>query len=63
MTANRILFAIVVIILALLVIAMLSLAAGTPDGSIGVANLLQLVIGVGIIVLIVRLLREGMHRR
>ena len=56
-------FAVVVIILALLVIAMLNLAAGTPDGSIGVANLLQLVIGVGIIVLIVRLVREGMQRR
>jgi len=63
MTGNRILFGVVVIILALLVIAMLSLAPGTPDGSIGVSTLLQTVIGAGVIVLIVRFIREGMQHR
>ena len=62
MTGNRILFFVVVAILVLLVGVMVSLAVGSPAGSEGLGVLVRTVVGLGVVLLIVRLGRDVFRR-
>ena len=54
MTANRLLFVAVLAVLVLLVVRMLILSTGTPDGPESLAAPVRGLIGVGLIVLLAR---------
>jgi hypothetical protein len=62
-SGNRILFAVVLAILALLVVAMLILSTGSSEGSEGLGVLFRTLIGIGVVVLIIRVAREALRRR
>ncbi len=62
MTANRILFGAILVVLVLLVVGMLVLATGTPDGPEGLSVLAQTLIGVGIVVLVIEAIRRLVRR-
>lgn len=62
-SGNRILFSIVVGILVLLVVAMLALSTGSPDQPEALGMLIRLLLGVGVLVLSVRILRNIARRR
>ena len=54
MTANRLLFVAVLAVLVLLVVGMLILSTGTPDGPAWLGVLVRGLIGVGVVVLLAR---------
>ena len=62
MSGNRILFLVVVAVLVLLVGGMVILAVGSPAGSEGLGVLVRTVVGVGVVVLLVRLGRDVFRR-
>ncbi len=62
MTANRILFGAILVVLVLLVVGMLVLATGTPDGPEGLSVLARTLIGVGIVVLVIEAIRRLVRR-
>ncbi len=63
MTPNRILFAVVVGVLVLLAIGMLVLSTGTPDGTEIIASLVGTLVLVGVVLLVVRVVRDQLRRR
>ncbi len=63
MSGNRVLFSIVLGILALLLFGLLVLASGSSEGPPMLAGLVQLLVGIGAILLSVRLLRNISGRR
>ena len=58
MTANRLLFVAVLAVLVLLVVGMLILSTGTPDGPESLAVLVRGLIGVGVVVLLARAVNQ-----
>ena len=58
MNGNRLLFGAIVAVLAVLVIGTLLLSTGTPGGPEGLAVLARTLIGVGIVLLLIRLARR-----
>jgi RsiW-degrading membrane proteinase PrsW (M82 family) len=63
MSGNRILFLVVLAILVLLVVAMVILSTGSSEGSEGLAVLIRTLVGVGVLVLIIRLVSQALRRR
>jgi hypothetical protein len=63
MTLNRALFLVVLAALAVLVVGMLVLAVGSPDGAGGLGALVVTLLGAGVVVVVIRLARELIRRR
>lgn len=63
MSGNRILFLGFATILVVLVAAMVILATGSPEGPEGLAVLVRTLVGIGVVLLIIRLVREALRRR
>jgi preprotein translocase subunit SecY len=61
-TPNRLLFGAVLVVLVALVVWMLVLSTGTPDGPEGLASLARMLIAVGIIVLVIEAIRRLVSR-
>ena len=61
MSGNRILFSVVLATLVLLVVAMVILSTGSSEGPEGLAVLIRTLVGVGVLVLIIRLLRQALR--
>jgi hypothetical protein len=62
-SGNRILFLIVVAILVVLVAAMVILATGSTEGGEGLSSLVLMLVGIGVVLLVIRLVREALRRR
>jgi hypothetical protein len=62
MSANRILFVVLAGLLVLLVAATLALSGGTPAGAEGLSVLVQTIVGVGLILIVIRLVRAALRR-
>ena len=63
MTANRILFGAILVVLVLLVVWMLVLATGTPDGLEGLVSArARTLIAVGIVALVIEAIRRLVRR-
>ena len=62
MSAKRLLFLVLIGGLALLVAATLALSGGTPAGAEGLSVLVQTIVGVGFILIVIRLVRTALRR-
>ena len=63
MSGNRILFSVVLAVLVLLVVALVNLATGEPDGPEALLGLVWILVGIGAVLLIIRLVRDAFRRR
>jgi hypothetical protein len=63
LTANRLLFAAVVGVLLLLILGAISAASGSSRDQLALVGLAEWVIGIGLVLLLIRLVRDRFRRR